>query len=816
MSSEKNHGRPLPPLRGRLLLKYDDVKDLDLSIFQLFDQMERNLLRRACGSDDEGRLFQQALENKIRQMKLTVESQEDHSKDEDEEDTLLKNLNQIVDLYRKRQTDSKKELLQNLRSEITEELRQRYILEEYTQVLKNIERMKQKPNQDDNLEAEAMDSSIEEEDRVIESTPSVAQSLRINTYSANKKLLQQAEDKQKKLERDFKNKTKLLAELDKQIDLKKTELEAKQEELIFKQEQIEQLLQEAKEKLAHLTKDDVSTQTEDLEDTLYNQEQTEEEESENETSPQLELTHGHKQLERDFIRHGRKAWNDKEVKDFLRTYRNTQNQQTLAKNQNQKQQLNTDKLITEITVTIKSIYHGLQDLKEELTEHNNKINMELDTLKSTKTKHVSFQNTHESYISKAKTQYRNLQSYCEDQIEKLQSTYYEIQENKFDYLENKLIESIKLQLNQQTEKLQEFLASDQMKGKVSKKSQNIQNTQPKNQIKKLIVIPNDNNTNVNNIYNILRKEPKEFQELRNIRQTKNNNIELKTSEKEIEELTEVLKNNLENVNILKPEERKMKIILLRVDKDITIDELKQELEKRKYFDSFNILKSIQVHNTNFNNWVIESSAADCRRLVKREKIKLFYEIKRVEFHIKVSRCTNCQDLNDHVRSQCEYRTRCAKCADKHHTEECKESKFNCINCMRQNRRDTGHPAYSSICPIYQRVKQRRLEEYYYSKQQSKEKIYKGTEDFTQYEQDYPEINKRSIKYDGQEVPSKRQSYKRSERNTDNHKKSYQDEDKNNLEETRTVTIRTFANSNRKNTNYKYPKYSREAPPPFRR
>lgn len=132
MSSDKNHGRPLPPPRGRLLLKYDEVKSLKLSVFQLYDQTERNLLRRASGSDEEGRLFQQALEERIKELKTenpsynnTEDSQKDH--DDTEEDTLLININQIVDLYRKRQTDSKKELVHNLKLDINEELRQRYI-----------------------------------------------------------------------------------------------------------------------------------------------------------------------------------------------------------------------------------------------------------------------------------------------------------------------------------------------------------------------------------------------------------------------------------------------------------------------------------------------------------------------------------------------------------------------------------------------------------------------------------------------------------------------------------------------------------------
>lgn len=178
MNEKKNHSRPLPPPRGRKILKYDEIENLNISIFQLFDQMERNFQRRISGSDDEDRQFHQALEQRINKLRTEIPvidlieetqgSQENQIKED--EDTLLKNLNQIVELYRKRQTD-KQEVLQKLKNEINEEMRQRFITDEYIQITKEIDRLKTTSHQVSESEKENMSSSIEEEDRITESTP---------------------------------------------------------------------------------------------------------------------------------------------------------------------------------------------------------------------------------------------------------------------------------------------------------------------------------------------------------------------------------------------------------------------------------------------------------------------------------------------------------------------------------------------------------------------------------------------------------------------------------------------------------------------
>lgn len=146
----------------------------------------------------------------------------------------------------------------------------------------------------------------------------------------------------------------------------------------------------------------------------------------------------------------------------------------------------------------------------------------------------------------------------------------------------------------------------------------------------------------------------------------------------------------------------MKILLLRILKDIT----KEELQNRKYLETkaFTVMKPIETSNKEYNNWIIEAPAGDCRRLVRIKITKLFYEQVRAEFFIRVIRCTNCQEYSNPTKSQCEYRT---KCSGNHHMSECAENTEKCINCICYNKNDNNHQEISLRCPIFQKVKKKK-------------------------------------------------------------------------------------------------------------
>lgn len=726
--SGKNYGRPLPPSRGRFLYKYEEVQKYEVSIFQLYDLMERFYLRKASVSDDEAKNYQSALEQKIKSLscqqdKLIIDEKDEDQLEQDdqstEEDPLLLCLSQIADHYKKRQT-YKKEAFQKLKNEFQEELRNRFITHEYEQLSREIEKAKLAQPTDLDIERNTSNSLIEKEDIIIESTPNIIHTLRTGSYSAKKKM-SQLEEKYKKLEKDLKTKNRKLEELDRQLKEKREELETKEQELSLKKDQIEEYLKELKEQESRKKTKNEFTQTEDMEEysllSTDSADDEEELESKEETSP----TRGQKLLEQDFIRHGRKTWSDKEVKNFLRLLKK---QNTSSAKIQPSTQIDTQKLTTEITATIKTIYGITQDLTETLTTYHNKITNELETVRNSKSKYTTFQTYQEKYQTEMHGKLKRLQHYCESQIDQIQAFNYEIQDNHIDLLRKQLIGNLNKQFQEQNQKLNEML-----KTLCIQKIKTTQEVKPVVQKpKKLIIVPNKS-IEVSQVTKIIREEAKKKDkqlEIKNIRRTKNNNIELKTLEKEVETISELLKNNSKDFEIINPEERKMKIILLRINKEFTKEELEEELSKRKYLNSFTIFKSLEIPNSTFNNWIIEAPAGECRKIVKTGKIKLFYEVIKAEFYIRVLRCTNCQELSNHTKSQCEFRSRCANCSGKHLTSECEENIKKCINCLRYNKEDFNHPAYSPQCPIFQYEKGRRLQGYYKSKPQTQNFLSKNS------------------------------------------------------------------------------------------
>lgn len=876
---------------GRLLWPYDKAKDFSLSQYQILDQMYRHYHRHATNSDKEGKLYETRLiseikekSEKLKQLRIKIQEDEKLMKEDEEVDEetnyIIKSIEDLTSALQKRnKTQTKQQKLELINNLVERDIDIEYLqLELDHEVDTNIPTIEILTDDEQSIYSSDIDR---DEEGDLETVSKVRKSTRMGkqTVPTYKTTLRRNQQITKELE----SKDQELNDIMNQLALKKHELEnydakhnllQKQYEdmqiefsllearIIERQTEVQQqqdLYNKLQDDIAtmeshmtknQLSKEDISTQTEvDIEEYSISQESDENEEIEEASMTETQkLSHGQKQLEQEFIRHGRKVWNDKDVKDFLRRYKKVHHPINLT-NTCQKQSLNTDKLITEISAIIKTIYNGIQEIREASSDYNNKINTELEKIRSSKPKQATIQLIHENYTMEMHEKYKKLQTYCEEQIEKLQSSHYEIYEDKFENMQKVLLERLENCFTQQTKCLQEQMGKNQNTTSKTTKSKDPKTKSTKPLTKKLILIPQDNNLEIKQIEKIIREEPKEFAELKTIRKTKNKNIELKTSENEVNELKELLSKKLDNIAVINPEERLMKLLLLRIDKDISEEDLKQEIEKRQYLESFKIKKVIDVQGTQFNNWIIEAPASQCRKAVKTGKMRLFYETKRVEFHIGVTRCTNCQDLNSHTKSQCEFRMRCAKCSDKHLTIDCKETKVKCINCIRRNRRDINHPAYSSSCPVYQFEKQTRLQDYYHAKDKvpgpyiteegNRNINRRGNQPDRQrdYDNDYEDTSRippersdrrttrteRIERYDSK-TDNRRYNAGREHRQYEdnyinsNEGRSQNIEDKahNNQGETRVIRMRTFANSNRKTQSYQYPKYKWEALPPRHR
>lgn len=77
--------------------------------------------------------------------------------------------------------------------------------------------------------------------------------------------------------------------------------------------------------------------------------------------------------------------------------------------------------------------------------------------------------------------------------------------------------------------------------------------------------------------------------------------------------------------------------------------------------------------------IIEADANDCKSLTKSKSIIIYTEKIRIVHYIRVIRCTRCQAFSDHTKFFCTWNPHCANCAGRHQTDECTDSKIECIN-----------------------------------------------------------------------------------------------------------------------------------------
>ena len=86
-----------------------------------------------------------------------------------------------------------------------------------------------------------------------------------------------------------------------------------------------------------------------------------------------------------------------------------------------------------------------------------------------------------------------------------------------------------------------------------------------------------------------------------------------------------------------------------------------------------------------------ASLGNARLSVGYTKCKLY----EWTFH---KRCYNCNEIG-HYANSCENPSTCSKCSSKEHrSQDCTNNVVKCVNCVKNNVSDTGHPAYSSACP----------------------------------------------------------------------------------------------------------------------
>lgn len=767
----------IPPLRGqgRILWPFDKIKDEDLSPCQLFDQMTRHLSNHKHNGDEEGDSYMKRLEKVLQSKALHLQDllkqvnpniKEDDLKLKFEETTdgniyeLIRNLTTTLK-SRKQETETDllresiltyivylelniehhtisiniktKEGITTLPAEDAEieeipELSEKTStpLPEFSGFRRRYPRVS---SQESTVKMKTSTHHSRQVTKQLEELESEKEDLQNNILTLKSKLREhitkinelettnkELEDKVQRLETNMNEaKDNLLLELRENEKLRK-ELEFSQQQFAninmqIAQENKSQNIDHEDETVYHLedellsSEQDASTepdvperlQTQDLK-TLLNKIKEYENNSLKSEEEEKAYHNGLNMLKKDFLNFGRKEWSTKTVSSMLKRL-------TRA---NPSSSGNLKDLGLDVTSELIPVLKKVAETKGTVNNLYEKSSEEIENLRQQKLKYTHLQNLIATDITTLDQQLDAIQNGLIQTLDGIK------RENIFTY--SKLEESIKhiIKENLKMNKPDKTLTETTSKVPIAP-TQNLQ--RDGQNTKKIVIIPKSREdfpqlqkTITNNM------KEKELRPLFNsLKITKNKNIQIQTNEENFKKLESRLQQDEEQkFQIIDPDTRRRKLILLRVPLDLTKEDIESEITYKRIFknDDFNLEKSLLTKDKQRRNWIIETNIKNYREILRNGFITLYLERLKVDNFIRVMRCTNCQALNDHSKNNCKFRTVCGTCAGAHTTSQCPRSNVSCINCHRVQEVPKDHEAYSPQCPQYQKERDWLMDQHY--------------------------------------------------------------------------------------------------------
>ena len=178
----------------------------------------------------------------------------------------------------------------------------------------------------------------------------------------------------------------------------------------------------------------------------------------------------------------------------------------------------------------------------------------------------------------------------------------------------------------------------------------------------------------------------------------------------------LLDTKLQNIDIKDPMPKSLKRYNLvglqfKMDSDEVVDAL---IDENKHLFNLHKLSNnivsiegdpsscIQVHEISKcrrNGFrVVVSISANMMASLGNTKLCLGYTKCKLYPWTYHKRCYNCNEIGHHA-NVCENPSTCSKCgSEEHKLQQCTNDEVKCVNCVKNNMNDTGHPAYSSVCP----------------------------------------------------------------------------------------------------------------------
>ena len=185
----------------------------------------------------------------------------------------------------------------------------------------------------------------------------------------------------------------------------------------------------------------------------------------------------------------------------------------------------------------------------------------------------------------------------------------------------------------------------------------------------------------------------------------------------IEDVKKNIESNLgERYNAVIPTNAKPKLKIVGMSDQYSPEVFIDLLKSQNDGIGINEVKVIaQFENSRFKynkyNTIVEVDRDTFDRLMSAGKVSIGWDRCSVQEAINVLRCFKCGEFG-HKSTECVNSETCSKCSAQHKTSECSSIDFNCVNCLKSNKDfnlnlDAKHPAYSTQCPVFRRLFEKR-------------------------------------------------------------------------------------------------------------
>ncbi|KAK4875721.1 hypothetical protein RN001_012143 [Aquatica leii] len=187
-------------------------------------------------------------------------------------------------------------------------------------------------------------------------------------------------------------------------------------------------------------------------------------------------------------------------------------------------------------------------------------------------------------------------------------------------------------------------------------------------------------------------------------------------ESEKTDLTKIPSDILDKAGlVVKPQGKSLpRLSLINVPTNLSPEQVKEAIISQNFHDAsdevlhlanqhLKVLFRFGPRDQPNGNWIVEVHADVRRYLLASRRVYIPWNACRVNDHIRVTRCFNCQKYGHHS-SDCKSELQCGHCAEKHDTKACPnlERDPTCANCVRFGHKGdiVRHKAISNTCPAY--------------------------------------------------------------------------------------------------------------------